>query len=904
MTESPTLQKATLVQPVVVQSARTADTLLPDTIWIEILQHIEAGGVIEVCSMGGGSVRRVGYFDNYEIAAKAIAEIDGRYEENIFVTLNPAKRELLGRASNRLRENSFKDKIERTKDHEILLDGWFLIDVDPRRASGISSTDEEKDKSVEVAQAVVNWLVEIGLPGECALTAFSGNGTYLLFRTPWFEPIEQHIERKKAALNFIADQFDTEEVVIDRTVYNPARLICALGTVKRKGDNTPDRPHRRSSIGSVGGANFDKATVQTLRPFDIYALIEPLLPKPEAVVAAKSKSGQASNAYTNGGFDIREYANLLSDKKETRRGFTYFTCPNCEGFQKLHVNEHTGAYSCWHVKAGTCNFEDLRAAVRRIAGIEPNQKGIETNKQLVKREMSQAALEKMRSKQAETWPQPKPLPDGLLPVPKLPESLIPAPFSGWVLDNRERLQVPLEFLATTAIVAAASVIGNRVRIRPKRFDDWTVTPNLWGGIIGRPGVMKSPAIDASLAPLRRLVKDAETEHAEAKKRWKFEKEAADIRKSAVREKMKQAAKRGHDLESFRAELIEDEPEEPHQRRYMVNDSTVEKFGELLNRNPNGLLIFRDELTGWLRSLDDEQHARDRAFYLEAWNGDGSFVYDRIGRGTLKIDCVTTSIFGGIQPSKLETYLRGALEFGDDDDGLMQRLQMLVYPDIMKEWINIDRWPNTEMKNHAFEIFKGLRDLGPEQIGAEKDDDGRWFLRFTDEAQKFFDDWYVDLNRALRNGEFEHPALESHFSKYKSLMPTLALVFYLIQVVEGTSEGFEGSAQVGAHCAELAAAWCTFLMAHAKRIYGIGISAHAIHARTLAKHLQATDLENGFTARDIYLLKGWSGLSSTKTTEQALDLLENLDWVDSVLISTGGRPKTVYCINPRIREVKL
>lgn len=491
-----------------------------------------------------------------------------------------------------------------------------------------------------------------------------------------------------------------------------------------------------------------------------------------------------------------------------------------------------------------------------------------------------------------------------MPVPKLPESLVPAPFSNWIFDIGERLQVPIEFLATPAIVAAASVVGNKVRIRPKRFDDWIVTPNLWGGIVGRPGVMKSPAIQATLAPLRRLIKDAEAEYAEARKEWQFVKEATDIRKSATREKMKKVAKDGGDLETFRAQLCEDESPEPHERRYLVNDSTVEKYGELLNRNPNGLLIFRDELTGWLRSLDDEQRAKDRAFYLEAWNGDGSFVYDRIGRGTLKIDCVTTSIFGGIQPSKLETYLRGALEYGDDDDGLMQRLQMLVYPDIPKEWENVDRWPETAAKNQAFEIFKALRYLAPEQIGAGKDDEGRWFLRLTDEAQKFFDEWFGELNLTLRNGEFEHPALESHFSKYKSLMPTLALVFHLIEVAAGTSEGFEGSAQVSLRCAEMAAAWCSFLMAHAKRIYGLGISANAIHARTLAKHLQAADLENGFTARDIYLLKGWSGLSSTKATEQALDLLENLGWVDSVQLNTGGRPKTVYCINPKIREVKL
>jgi Protein of unknown function (DUF3987) len=75
---------------------------------------------------------------------------------------------------------------------------------------------------------------------------------------------------------------------------------------------------------------------------------------------------------------------------------------------------------------------------------------------------------------------------------------------------------------------------------------------------------------------------------------------------------------------------------PVRRRLIVNDTTVEKLGELLNQNPNGVLIFRDELTGFLRTLDCESHETDRAFYLEAWNGTRRFVHDRIGRGTIDI----------------------------------------------------------------------------------------------------------------------------------------------------------------------------------------------------------------------------------------------------------------------------
>lgn len=92
-------------------------------------------------------------------------------------------------------------------------------------------------------------------------------------------------------------------------------------------------------------------------------------------------------------------------------------------------------------------------------------------------------------------------------------------------------------------------------------------------------------------------------------------------------------------------MIESDEHEPQRRRYVVNDSSVEKMGEILSANPNGVLVFRDELTGFLRSLEREGQEVGRAFYLEAWNGTGRFTYDRIGRGTVDIEAYCISILG-------------------------------------------------------------------------------------------------------------------------------------------------------------------------------------------------------------------------------------------------------------------
>ncbi len=102
----------------------------------------------------------------------------------------------------------------------------------------------------------------------------------------------------------------------------------------------------------------------------------------------------------------------------------------------------------------------------------------------------------------------KPRESGLPPLrptaPSLPAGLIPASLRPWLVDAAERAQSPLEFFAATAVVALSSLIGRKVGIFPKRQDDWLVTPNLWGAVIGRPGVLKSPAIKEALNPLGRL----------------------------------------------------------------------------------------------------------------------------------------------------------------------------------------------------------------------------------------------------------------------------------------------------------------------------------------------------------------------------------------------------------------
>jgi hypothetical protein len=245
------------------------------------------------------------------------------------------------------------------------------------------------------------------------------------------------------------------------------------------------------------------------------------------------------------------------------------------------------------------------------------------------------------------------LPEGLPPVASLDPVMIPKPLRGWAVDVSERMQIPLDFAATGAVVVAGSLIGRKRGIYPKRFDDWLVVPNLWGALVGRPSLMKSPALGEDMKPLGRLVAEAYKAFEKATESYEMEAMVAEAAKAALKGELKEAAKEAAssrdrsklDEIASRSKDIIKVPEKPISRRYKTEDATVEKISEILLENPKGILVHRDELSGWLSNLEKQGREGDRAFYLESWNGTGSFAVDRIGRGSLHIPALCLSILG-------------------------------------------------------------------------------------------------------------------------------------------------------------------------------------------------------------------------------------------------------------------
>jgi putative DNA primase/helicase len=490
-------------------------------------------------------------------------------------------------------------------------------------------------------------------------------------------------------------------------------------------------------------------------------------------------------------------------------------------------------------------------------------------------------------------PDPVPLPDALPPVAPFDPELLPEALRDWVADIAHRMQCPPDFPAVGAVVAISSLIGARAVVAPKARDDWRVVPNLWGLIVGRPGVMKSPALGEVLKPLHRLEATERKQWKQTHDEWAMDSKLAELTTKANEQQAGKLAVK--DKARARALLVPVEtPAEPQARRYVVNDSTVEALGEILEANTWGLLSYRDEIHGLLSSMDREGQEGSRGFYLQAYDGNQGYTVDRIKRGTHYIPRLCLAMLGGTQPGKAQSYVRDAVSGGAGDDGLLQRFGLAVWPDVSREFQRVDQWPDTPAKQAAWEVFERLNQLQP----ASETDAQEW--RFTPEAQALYWEWVEPFETEIR-GEELHPALISHLSKYRKLVPALALIFAMVDTPNSGNL---------IHDRELLRAleWADYLRTHAERLYAAAVIPETAGAKQLLDKIKAGKLCDGngvlleaFTPR-LVAVKHWAGLGTPDAVRKAADLLADYGWLARDVLPTGaagGRPSERYLIHPRL-----
>jgi hypothetical protein len=349
----------------------------------------------------------------------------------------------------------------------------------------------------------------------------------------------------------------------------------------------------------------------------------------------------------------------------------------------------------------------------------------------------------------------------ILPTPfvPFPTASLPAPVSNYIREAARTIGCDETLVALPLLAALAGCIGTTRRIKAK--NGWTAPAILWTAAVADSGQQKTPAQNAVVRLLfERQGKDIE---AHQERIIEYEKSLATYERDLQQWKRDKNSLKGKPPEK---------PEEPICKRLLVSDSTIEAIAERLNDNPRGLLVNRDELSGWLGSFDQYRSGKgsDASHWLSCYNANVLLI-DRktTARKTIYVPRAGVSITGGIQPSILGRML-GKTHF---ENGLAARFALGMPPKRNK------RWTDAEIGDDACEALDFTYD-SLLRLEFEHDRDGKSFPRdlpLSADGKEAYIEFFNAHGREQAELDSELAAL---WAKLEETALRIALIVHLVR----------------------------------------------------------------------------------------------------------------------------
>ena len=369
-------------------------------------------------------------------------------------------------------------------------------------------------------------------------------------------------------------------------------------------------------------------------------------------------------------------------------------------------------------------------------------------------------------------------------VEPFPLTVFPKIIQRYVREGADALGCPVDFFAVPVLVLAGLVVGasRALQVKP----GWLESPRFYVAIVGEPGDAKTPAQNRVAAPLHR--------------RQREEKGRFD------------AAMAAHEAAAERAKRDRTDPPavKPTLVRWYTSDTTTEALATILAENPRGVAIIRDELTGWVRSMDQyrAQRGADRQFFLSSWSGEPLVVDRKSNPGGVPIIVPHPflSVVGGLPPDMLHelTDERGR------EDGFIHRL-LFAYPEAIPPGAWSDAAISEEAEHAWHRVIEHLGALEP-----DVDEHGTVHPKvvfFTEAAKRLRAEFYT-----LHSAERAHPQFAVHlrgaWAKLRSYFPRLALTLHELRAACGEAHG-EAVDEVSTLGA---GALVDYFKSHAERVY--------------------------------------------------------------------------------------
>lgn len=446
------------------------------------------------------------------------------------------------------------------------------------------------------------------------------------------------------------------------------------------------------------------------------------------------------------------------------------------------------------------------------------------------------------------------------PVQPFPTRVLPEPLRRLVTEGSRNIQCPEDFIAAPLLAFIGVAIGTSREIEVK--PGWREGPRVYLAIVADPGSAKSPALELACGPVharqRVLQKQYDCDYgAYQVDLGQFE---ADIRRWQTQAQKGTAGTRPV------------KPEEPSLSQVYTTDATLEALSPLLLTNPRGLMLYRDELTGWVLSMNQYKGGKgaDRQSWLSFWNGAPSLI-NRKSHKPLFLERPFVSVCGCLPPDTLPDL---ADERGRED-GFLHRILFSWPARYPRAWS--DDVVDESTMGAVMDVFEMLWGLDPEDAGGS----GLPLrITFTPPAKAAWVEWISEHYRESSSPAFPDN-LRGPWAKLEGYAARLALILQMARWASGEARGDEIDPRSVAGAATLVA----YFKEHARRVYSRLRSTPEDQSV-----LQAVDWirRNGgaVTARDVQR----AGLRDVRTSEEAKILLQRIadrGWGALEVLDRGG-----------------
>jgi hypothetical protein len=463
-------------------------------------------------------------------------------------------------------------------------------------------------------------------------------------------------------------------------------------------------------------------------------------------------------------------------------------------------------------------------------------------------------------------------------LPDFPLDCLGEPLQKWVERAANGAGVTAAHVAVPTLGIASSLVGMARRIRAS--SSWLEPMTCWVGIVGASGTGKTPGIDAVKRALAQIEGDSQSKIADLRRKHEAKIENTKAARAHWKKKVEEAVEAGVPSPPMPEDAVD--PGKFIAPRLYVSDGTIERFAELLQARPQGVLRLTDELSAMFMNMSRYSGGQDNEFWLESWNGN-SYNVERIGR-TLHLDHLLIGVVGGLQPDKL------AKSFEGPADGMYARL--------------LFSWPSEPayraLNDEALEVDPDILNTLNRLDGLAEFADGRLVRR----AIPLSEDALARFEQFRQFAHLEKEAVEGRDREWLAKGPAHVLrLAGTLCLLDWAMRGGEQPTAIGGDFMAAAILLVKeYFWPHARAaLRQIGLTERHVNARRVLRWIRARD-KREFSREEIRR----EALGQKLDAEQSASVIEALvrsGWVrelEAVSTPKGGRPARRWQMNPLIR----